>query len=83
MHSQERDVATLRRCKHANKVSTSDAMENTYMIEYIYIRVAGRVRTFALLKRPRHKCRWGAHVAPLKVSQPHIMPWRRMLNMRR
>ena len=49
MHSQERDVATLRRCKHANKVSTSDAMEYTYMVEYIYIRVAGRVRTFALL----------------------------------
>ncbi len=77
MHSKERDEANLIRSKHANKVTTSDAIENTYMIEYIYIRVAGRVRTFALLKRPQHKCQWDALVAPLKVSQPHIVPWRR------
>ena len=42
----------------------------------IYLRVAGRVRMFALLKRPRHS-RWEAHVTPLKVSQPRRMPWRR------
>ena len=27
-------------------------------------------------REPRHKCRWDAHVSPLKVSQPLRMPWR-------
>ena len=69
----------MMRMLHKGSLKNSTCALREYVHEliyvYIYVWLVG-CTCWPYCRGPRHKCRWEAHVSPLKVSQPLKMPRR-------